>query len=87
MLEVDYLAVRLVPEMLVPRALALIFGGGAITTVAAVPIGSYLGSIVGWRSMFLIAAALAVLALVWQAVALPSLPARTRLATRIHCTS
>jgi hypothetical protein len=37
--------------------------------------------------MFLIAAALAVLALVWQAVALPSLPARTRLATMIHCTS
>jgi predicted MFS family arabinose efflux permease len=79
-------AMRLVPETLVPRALSLIFGGGAITTVAAVPIGSYLGSIVGWRSMFLIAAALAVLALVWLAVALPSLPARgrTRLATMVH---
>jgi predicted MFS family arabinose efflux permease len=68
------------------RALSLIFGGGAITTVAAVPIGSYLGSIVGWRTVLLIAAALAVLALVWQAVALPSLPARgrTRLATMLH---
>ena len=79
-------AMRLVPAALVPRALSIIFGGGAITTVAAVPIGSYLGSIVGWRGVFLVAAALALLALVWQFVALPSMPARgrTRLATMVH---
>jgi predicted MFS family arabinose efflux permease len=79
-------AMRLVPEALVPRALSIIFGGGTIASVAAVPIGSYLGSIAGWRAVFLGAAVLALLAVVWQSVALPSLPARgrTRLATMIH---
>jgi DHA1 family purine ribonucleoside efflux pump-like MFS transporter len=79
-------AMRLVPEALVPRALSIIFGGGGIASVAAIPLGSYLGSIVGWRGVFLGAAALALLALVWQFVALPSLPARgrTRLATMVH---
>jgi predicted MFS family arabinose efflux permease len=77
---------RLVPEALVPRALSLIFGGGGITTVVTVPIGSYLGSIVGWRAVFLGVTVLALLALVWQAVALPTMPARgrTRLATMVH---
>jgi predicted MFS family arabinose efflux permease len=77
---------RLVPQALVPRALSLIFGGGGIASVAAIPIGSSLGSIVGWRAVFLIAAALALLALVWQFAALPSIPprGRTRLATILH---
>lgn len=80
------MAMRLVPEALVPRALAIIFGGGAVASVAAIPFGSYLGSIVGWRSIFLGAAALALLALGWQFVALPSMPARgrTRLATMVR---
>jgi predicted MFS family arabinose efflux permease len=79
-------AMRLVPATLVPRALSIIFGGGTIASVAAVPIGSYLGSIVGWRGVFLGVATLALLALVWQSVALPLMPARgrTRLATMIH---
>jgi predicted MFS family arabinose efflux permease len=48
--------------------------------------GSYLGSIVGWRGVFLGAAALALLALVWQWLALPAMPARGRtcLATMVH---
>ncbi len=79
-------AMRLVPAARVPRALSIIFGGGAITSVAAAPMGSYLGSIVGWRGVFGGAAALALLALVWQCVALPAMPARgrTRLATLVH---
>jgi predicted MFS family arabinose efflux permease len=79
-------AMRLVPAALVPRALSIIFGGGTIASVAAIPIGSSLGSIIGWRGVFLVVAALALLALGWQFVALPSLPARgrTRLATMVH---
>jgi predicted MFS family arabinose efflux permease len=77
---------RLVPEADVPRALSLIFGGGGITTVAAVPIGSYLGSIVGWRAVFGGVTVLALLALIWQAVALPAMPprGRTRLAAMVQ---
>ena len=79
-------AMRLVPAALVPRALSIIIGGGPIASVAAVPMGSYLGSIIGWRAVFLVVAALALLALVWQFVALPSMPprGRTRLATMLH---
>ncbi len=79
-------AMRLAPASLVPRALSIIFGGGTIASIAAVPIGSVLGSIIGWRSVFLGVAALGLAALVWQFVALPSMPSRgrTRLATMMH---
>ena len=80
------MAMRLVPPRLVPRALSIIFGAGTLASVVAVPIGSYLGSVFGWRTIFLGAVALAVLALAWQFLAVPSLPARgpTRLAAMVH---
>ncbi|WP_026871884.1 MFS transporter [Inquilinus limosus] len=62
---------RLVPEALVPRALSLLFSGVSAATVAAAPMGSYFGDLIGWRSVFLIAAALGVLALVVQFATLP----------------
>src|SRR5262249_53681596 len=79
-------AMRLVPDALVPRALSIIFGGGTIPSVAIAPIGSLIRSIIGWRAVCLVVAGLAVLALVWQFVALPSMPprGRTRLATMVH---
>lgn len=64
---------RLVPASLVPRALSIVFGGISIASVVAAPLGSYFGAAIGWRGVFLAAAALGMLALVWQAVALPSL--------------
>lgn len=69
-------AMRLVPAALVPRALSIIFGGGTIASVAAIPIGSYLDSVVGWRNVFLSVVALGLVAFVYQFVTLPSLPAR-----------
>ncbi len=66
-------AMRLVPESLVPRALSIIFGGISIASVAAAPLGSYFGAVIGWRGVFLAAAAVGLLALVWQAVVLPSM--------------
>lgn len=66
-------AMRLVPGPLVPRALSIIFGGISIASVAAAPLGSYFGAVIGWRGVFLAAAAVGLLALVWQAVVLPSM--------------
>lgn len=65
------IAMRLVPEALVPRALSMIFSGVSAATIVAAPVGSYLGDIAGWRSVFLMAAGLAVIALVAQAFTLP----------------
>ncbi|MER8000244.1 MFS transporter [Streptomyces sp. NPDC095613] len=64
-------AMRLVPAALVPRAVSIIFSGIAVATIVAVPLGSYLGELSGWRSTFLAAAALGVLTLVFQLFALP----------------
>ncbi|EFL25961.1 purine ribonucleoside efflux pump NepI [Streptomyces himastatinicus ATCC 53653] len=64
-------AMRLVPPDVVPRAISIIFSGIAVATIVAVPLGSYLGELSGWRSTFLAAAALGVVTLVFQFFALP----------------
>ena len=47
-------AMRLVPERPGAQArLAIFNGGNALATVVAAPLGSYLGSVVGWRGAFL----------------------------------
>ncbi|GAB7532730.1 MFS transporter [Pseudomonas sp. 3A(2025)] len=71
-------AMRLVPAALLPRALSIIFSGIALGTVVAVPLGSYLGGLYGWRSAFLAAAAVGGVTLAFQFFTLPSLaPRRT----------
>lgn len=75
-------AMRLVPSALLPRALSIIFSGIAIGTVVAVPLGSYLGGLYGWRSAFFAAAAVGMVTLAFQSLTLPRLaprrPARLR---------
>src|ERR1700761_2970784 len=66
-------AMRLVPEAMVPRALSIIFSGVSVATVAAAPLGSYFGHIIGWRNVFLIATVVGVLAFLWQLVVLPKM--------------
>jgi predicted MFS family arabinose efflux permease len=44
-------AMRLVPADKVPKALAVIFSSVSIATVVAAPLGSYLGSLIGWRNV------------------------------------
>jgi predicted MFS family arabinose efflux permease len=68
------IALRLVPKPLVPKALSIIFGAVSAATVAAAPLGSFLGTQLGWRNVFLIAAGLGLVAFIWQAVTLPSIP-------------
>lgn len=71
-------AMRLVPATQVPRALAIFNGGNALATVVAAPMGSYLGSVVGWRGAFFCLVPVALIALVWQWISLPSMAAQER---------
>jgi predicted MFS family arabinose efflux permease len=71
-------AIQLVPSRQVPRALAVVNGGNALATVVAAPLGAYLGAVVGWRGAFLGLVPIALIALIWQWITLPSLPAAGR---------
>ena len=62
---------RLVPEDLVPRGLSIMFSGVSAATIAAAPLGSYFGDLLGWRDVFLMAAGLGLLALAVQLMTLP----------------
>jgi predicted MFS family arabinose efflux permease len=64
-------AMRLVPAPQVPRALAIFNGGNALATVIAAPLGSYLGSVMGWRGAFFCLVPVAAIALAWQWISLP----------------
>ena len=55
---------RLVPDADVPRALAVLNGGGALAVTVAPSLGSYLGQYIGWRGTFFGLVPLAVLTLV-----------------------
>ncbi|AFI91526.1 MFS transporter [Pectobacterium parmentieri] len=68
-------AIRLVPQHQVPRALAIFNGGNALATVIAAPLGSYLGSVIGWRGAFFCIVPVAVITFVWQWFSLPTMPA------------
>lgn len=66
-------ALRLVPQHLVPRALAIFNGGNALATVVAAPLGSYLGAVIGWRGAFFCIVPVAVVAFIWQCFSLPAM--------------
>jgi predicted MFS family arabinose efflux permease len=71
-------AMRLVPAPQVPRALAIFNGGNALATMVAAPLGSYLGSVVGWRGAFFCLVPVALVAFVWQWLSLPAMKSRER---------
>ncbi|MBB5667772.1 putative MFS family arabinose efflux permease [Rhizobium leguminosarum] len=58
----------------VPKALAMLQGGSALAAVIAAPLGSFLGSLVGWRGAFFIVVPIGIVAFIWQAIALPRMP-------------
>ncbi len=76
------IAIRLVPEESVGKALAIMSGGTALATALAAPMGSFLGSLIGWRGAFFCVVPVAVGALVWQASVLPKLPVAERQSAR-----
>ena len=69
------IVMRLVPPLAVPKALGLLNGGNALATTIAAPLGSFLGSIIGWRGAFFCIVPIAVFALIWQFKSMPALPA------------
>lgn len=68
------LALRLVPPHLLPRAMAIILTGVSLATVCAAPFGAWIGATLGWRSAFVIAGGLGVVAIITQILTVPSLP-------------
>ncbi|MGA8940837.1 MAG: MFS transporter [Acidobacteriaceae bacterium] len=66
-------AMRLVPENQVSRALAVVNGGNALATVIAAPLGSFLGSVIGWRGAFFCVVPIAAVAFAWKLLSLPSM--------------
>ncbi|CAN7503295.1 MFS transporter [Neorhizobium tomejilense] len=67
------IVMRLVPEDSVPKGLAMLNAGNAVAATISAPLGSLLGSYIGWRGAFFAVVPLALLALVWQWASLPSL--------------
>ncbi|WP_051782327.1 MULTISPECIES: MFS transporter [unclassified Streptomyces] len=69
------LAVRLVPERYVPRAVSIVFGGATAANVLGVPAGTLIGGLGDWRVAFVAVSGLGLLVLVALSVLLPPLPA------------
>lgn len=76
------IVMRLVPDHLVPRGLAIMTSGVAAATIFAAPAGSYLGAVIGWRNVFVLAAALGVLVLAVQFFTLPRMAPRGQTSLR-----
>lgn len=68
------IVMRLVPSNFVPKALGLLNGGNALAVTIAAPLGSFLGSVIGWRGALFSIVPIAILALFWQFKSMPSLP-------------
>jgi predicted MFS family arabinose efflux permease len=68
------LAMRLVPTRLVPRAMSIVLTGVSVATVTAAPVGAYIGDLWGWRTAFIVGAAVGVVALAVQLATVPKLP-------------
>ncbi|PIT10845.1 MFS transporter [Snodgrassella communis] len=68
--------IQLVPEKDISRALSIVYAGVSVATIISLPLASYLGNIIGWRSIFLLTALLGVAAFICQFFTLPALPAQ-----------
>lgn len=66
---------RLATRADLPKAIALLQGGTALSLVLAAPVGSFLGELIGWRGAFLVTVPIGLAALLWQMIALPRMPA------------
>ncbi len=72
-------AIRLVDARDMGRALAITLAGSTVAMVAGLPLGSLLGSILGWRYSYGLLSVLSVLVVVWVITVVPAAPGdRTR---------
>lgn len=65
------MAAHMVPSDHLGRAVTVINAGVALATIAAVPLGSWLGEVWGWRQVFLLGAGAALIAVFVQTATLP----------------
>ncbi|MBU2667329.1 MFS transporter [Actinoplanes bogorensis] len=65
-------AARLVGPALKGRAMAFAFAGTPVALSLGVPVGAYLGRVVGWQLTFGLASAITVLLIAWTAAKLPN---------------
>lgn len=63
--------IRMVPEAMAARAIAIVMSGIPAAMIIAIPVGGYLSDLVNWRVIFALAAALGALVLVLQMLFLP----------------
>lgn len=70
------IVMRLLPTDQVPKGLAALNAGNAIAATISAPLGSFLGELIGWRGAFFLVVPLAVVALAWQWMTMPDLPAK-----------
>ncbi|MDX3230459.1 MFS transporter [Streptomyces sp. ME19-01-6] len=68
-------AMRMVPEASKGRALAISMAGVPLALAAGVPVGTALGTGIGWRSTFAVMAALGLIVTLWARAALPPIAA------------
>ena len=71
------LTARLVPADKLGRGLTVVNIGVSLATVAAIPLGTWLGEVWGWRAVFALAAGVGMLAVVFQAAVLPRVQSST----------
>lgn len=69
------IAVRLVPEKFGSLALGMVVTGSSIATIVGMPLGRIVGLALGWRSAFLVVAAITAVVLVYLTVVFPKMPA------------
>jgi len=70
---------RLVKPQDAARATATILTGVTCATVIGVPLGTFIASLASWRTSFMVTAALVAVALVLQALLVPSMPSNAAL--------
>ena len=63
------LTLRLLPEALFARGMALLMMGVSLATVVAAPLGAWMGSVWGWRSAFMLAGVISLVTLAGQLLA------------------
>lgn len=68
---------RMVPDSLRGRAMAIAMAGTPLALALGVPIGTFVGDLIGWRSVFGIMSLLTVTLIIWVLWKLPDYPGQT----------
>ncbi|CBW27966.1 putative tranport protein (MFS family) [Halobacteriovorax marinus SJ] len=67
------IAIRIVEEKNVAKALSIIFGSASFSAMLAAPLGSFLGEIIGWRNVFYLNSVIGILGVGWIIYSMPHL--------------